>query len=360
MRFLLDSPHRFDAEARVRLTTKSLEMVPGEAQPTDLEASALRELAEDVDLPSYYFLLDSAEWNVYEKFTDEATQVITGIIDYHLSGEHLDVLRDYVARSYPRLIRAVEGRSPDAFLDMLYDKLRQQVLDGNTCFLQYKIPISAYLYQVLKNVLRDQAREEMTKKANRVTPLSQLEDDSRVWQYEAKPERVPLKPGRVTEVLTYALAAVTCAEDRHTLEDALIHVPLAGNPLSPAGETRARRALLVWAPRVFETCEDHLVVLPDTYRDLLQGYALSEWAEGIRALIRCDSLVHAQGRTRSWLSRELGVPECTLGKWIRCESFPRKEQVDRLKEAIPRVEKLLETPDHGHAAADDKRIACST
>lgn len=94
--------------------------------------------------------------------------------------------------------------------------------------------------------------------------------------------------------------------------------------------------------------------LPDTYQALFRDYATSEWAKTMRTLIQCDGIAHAQHRTRDWLAGELAVSKHTLGKWIRCESFPRKEQIDHLKEATRSLEKQLETSDNARFTAKER------
>ncbi len=336
---LLDTTNHLPPEARMCLLAAKMQLAQGEPTSLEIDACRLRKVAEASGLPSFYFFQYDEECAAYESFVREALVVLEAIISYHLAGESLRAFRGYIAKHYSRFLRNVEGQSADAYIDMLYDKLRQQVLDGNTYFLNYRIPLRNCLYQVLGSVLRDHARKQASGRMIRGAPFSQI-GENRVRQLEAKVDHVPFDAEHVRETLTSALSVVTCTEDGQALRDALISVPLAGKCASAIDISKAKRALILWAPQITGVAVDHIAELPDTYQALFRDYATSEWAETIRTLIDCDRIACMQHRTRDWLATKLGVSKHTLGKWIRCESFPRKEQIDHLRQAIRSPERI--------------------
>ena len=86
----------------------------------------------------------------------------------------------------------------------------------------------------------------------------------RVWQYEAKVERVQIDPERITAILTHAISTVTCAEDRQVLRDALISVPLSSKSASEMEISRAKKALILWGPGIVGSSSEQIAELPDT------------------------------------------------------------------------------------------------
>jgi hypothetical protein len=338
--WLLNKPGRLNNKEKMYIRTQAIQLAGKEVNIT---ASWLKDATKDTSLPPYYFIMNGKEWEKYETFRESAKLTVNEIISFYLRDDFLRSLRSFVTKNYPRLLRKVEGNSPDDYIDKIYDKFRQQVLDGNTYFSNYKLTVKSYLHQILKNVLRDHCKKlkKETNGRNEIS-VSQLERKDSKWEFLDNSREPSMEPKFLCKVLLAATQDIPSKEDREVLRTALINVPFFQGNKEQLDGKKARKALRLWAPKILQNLgRDVVEELPVELRKQLYYYANSLYAKMRKNLLMCSKIAKEQGRDHCWLAEQLMVSKSSLEKWIRCDSFPKRETLELIRSHISFVKKLL-------------------
>lgn len=346
MQWLLDKPGRLDNKEKSRV----LAAVATIGKEENITASCLKEATKGTSLPTFYFIMNDVEWEEYEIFRKSAILIVNEIISFCLRDDFLGSLRTFVEKNYPRLLQTVESNSPDGYIDKLYDKFRQQVLDGNTCFVSYKVPLKPYLRQILKNILSDHCRKLKKKNNGPIEiPVSQLEREDSKWEFIAKPHEQSVEFETLLKVLFRVTRYIPSADDRRVLRTAILNVPFVRENKEEVDVKKARKALLRWAPKILQNLGEDEKKLPDELRELLYYYANSSYAKTRRSVLICSKVVKERGLGSQWLAKQLQVSESALGKLMRGNVFPKRETLESIRNHISCVKKLLGIPDEKSA-----------
>ena len=231
---------------------------------------------------------------------------------------------------------------PGSFIDELYLKFRQQVLDGNTAFSNYKLPLKSYFMKMFKSFLIDKTRTLDARLRRQLAAQEVLRKRGLVWDTPVESIVAAQDMTVEQDFLLEAILSIPSKPDREILRSVLIDgLPSRGESVRKT----AKRALVLWAPYLLRKLGENRNRLSGVLQQQLTWYTKSITANFLRNILMCDVAAHKLGHNREWLADELCVSEKTLGKWARLEVFPKKETIEIVNNHIPRVKHTLNIPD---------------
>lgn len=306
-----------------------------------IDASTLVKITEGTSLPPYIFMANCEQGKDYKVFRKSVIPIIDEIGIFCLRSQLWDEMCRFVQNKFKRLITFVDN-NPGSFVNELYIKFRQQVLDGNTVFINRRLSFRSYLMESFKCLLidrvrtltRQQKQQSVAQDVRRQMGLICVEPME--WCSEA--EDMPVEKDLILE----AILSIPNKAARKILQSNLTD----GFFITEGDIGKiTRRALLDWSHYMLCKLGIKHRRLPRKLQRQLAWYAESITANFLRDIMKFDQEAHRLGYDRQWLADKLDVTKRSLGKWVRLEVFPREERVKTAKDNIVRLKQILEVSD---------------
>jgi hypothetical protein len=260
------------------------------------------------------------------------------IHDHYFQEQLYSWMREHLNSDFYLLIN-LEDNEPNSFINEFYIKFQQQLLDGNSNFMQTRLfSLESYLKRAFENFLIGKVRILRTKLKSRPILQSEIMEHDVSWD---PPEGTAIKPESKAYAQDILLEAILCIpsdeSDKGTLRSALIEVFESPRSFSEIEKREAKQALLKNASYIIDALEENIKKLPIPLQEKLKWYAENKTAVFLRNLRHCDQAMRNAGYNRQWFAEQLGTSKNSLEDWIRLEKFPKKETVEMVSEQLAGV-----------------------
>jgi hypothetical protein len=338
MLMLLNDSANLSSKEKDRLESKMREL---DGDGIDITASWLETITVGTLLPPYYFSMNGIELNSYQAFREPVMELVNEIVKFYPYGRLCQEMQDYVEKKFHKLIKFVDN-DPCSFINEFCLRFRQQVLDGNTLFSSYRLPLRSILKGQFRNFLIDKCRVADTWLQRRPVLETELLSEDSSWGLDSMASTCSPEADSGKGVFYGAILSIPSAEDRKRLFEFFYGVLQHEEDIDHKKAKKAKKAMIRWAPHMLDALGEKARELPREWQQKLFWCAYDAFAQKMRSIYTVSETVQKQGHSRCWLADQLGVSSDDLGKWTRGDGFPKPDRLQKIDRMLAGVREIVE------------------
>jgi hypothetical protein len=301
----------------------------------ELGAVQIEALTNRLSLCPYFFHMNDSELSSYLEYRKQGILVSEHIIKYYPHGILHKSMVSIVNKDYTKLLKYFDN-DPDCYIDDLCMRIRQQILDGNTLFTNYKRSIELFIMMKLKNVLIDYTRRlEQDRKKNRIIQNS-LSSENHQFELVSTINVDSSKHNHWRDLVLESILSIPCQQDKK-----ILHSVFDGESDETINYGIVRNSLIRWSPLIVSNLGGRIQELPIKWQHHLRWCCNDKYITKQRDILELWQLTKEKGLSATWLAGKLQIPLSVLMSLIHGQSFPKNTIFSKPKHLISEIKTRL-------------------